>query len=108
MKTKTLDVTNGFSDASALLESPVKTLSGNMPDGFYSKENKVCYRSANFLFGEDPIEEAPEEVLLVTRSIKGNYGDLLSADRLAKLIADVLNEGRAELLTHLGIRKPAA
>ena len=85
-------------EASTLLMAPVQGGSKETPDGFYAKGNGVFYRSGYFLSGEDPISEAPEEFLLSTKSIMGNYGEALSAEMVANLIASALNLHRMEYL----------
>ena len=95
---KELEVRKVDSPADKLLESPVKNPPTGMQKGFYVKGDTVCYRSQYFLFGEDPVDEAPEEILLVARHVVGRYGSVLSAQGVAKIIAGTLNKAQTEFL----------
>ncbi len=95
-------------DTRALLEAPIKNLGEETSGEFYAKGSGVYYRSAYFLSGKEPVNDAPEELLLRAYDVRGNYGEILSATRVAELIADMLNEKRSELLKSLGIKRTAA
>ncbi|MBI2635554.1 MAG: hypothetical protein HYW79_03370 [Parcubacteria group bacterium] len=58
---------------------------------FSSKENKVVFKNPFFLFRGESKDEAPEEVLITTHAIEGNYGEVVSANDVATFIADLLN-----------------
>jgi len=59
---------------------------------FSAKENRVVFKNPFFLFGDEPKDEAPEEVLITTHAIQGNYGEIVSANDVAIFIADLLNK----------------
>ncbi|TSC68508.1 MAG: hypothetical protein G01um101456_621 [Parcubacteria group bacterium Gr01-1014_56] len=92
----------------ALLEAPVKNQNKGTSDGFYSKDNRVYYKSRYFLSADRPGSDTPEELLLNAQEVSGSYGELLSASDVATLIADVLNEKRAEFFKNRGIKRTAA
>ncbi len=80
-----------------LLEAPQKDgPAGDKNEGFYGVGNKVCYKSRYFLFGGDPGSAAPEQTLLVARTVEGNYGVVISAQDVADLVAKILNEARSQ------------
>ena len=61
---------------------------------FEARGNRVVFKNRWYLFAEDPVSEAPEEILLVAESIGGNYGPMMSGAAVAQHIVSLLNSAQ--------------
>ncbi len=98
-----------YFDMNALFQAPIKNPTEKIPEGFYAQGSGVFYRSAYSLHAGSPVADAQEKLLLRAQEVVGSgFGELLSASDVAKLVAEILNEKRAEFFKTLGVEKAVA